>query len=74
MTSPYNLKRSANFVLTSTDQGTFIVNRNDYNLDPQHLAWSLENIIEGNPVNVIKVPQKEATLAKLALNKMLEVS
>ncbi|MBT3827158.1 MAG: quinolinate synthase NadA, partial [Nitrosomonadales bacterium] len=40
----------------------------------QHLAWSLENIIEGNPVNVIKVPQKEATLAKLALNKMLEVS
>ena len=43
-------------------------------IDPQHLAWALENIIDGKPVNVIKVPQKEADLAKLTLDKMLEVS
>ena len=43
-------------------------------IDPQHLAWALENIIDGKPVNVIKAPQKEADLAKLTLDKMLEVS
>ena len=43
-------------------------------IDPQHLAWALENIIDGKPVNVIKVQQKEADLAKLTLDKMLEVS
>ena len=43
-------------------------------IDPQHLAWTLENIINGNPVNVIKVPSKEAKFAKLTLDKMLEVS
>ena len=41
---------------------------------PQHLAWTLENIINGNPVNIIKVPSKEAKFAKLTLDKMLEVS
>ncbi|MBT6391809.1 MAG: quinolinate synthase NadA, partial [Nitrosomonadales bacterium] len=43
-------------------------------IDPQHLAWTLENIINGNPVNIIKVPSKEAKFAKLTLDKMLEVS
>ena len=45
MTNPYNLKRSVNFVLASTDQGTFIVNHNDYNLDAQNnrygVGWNL---------------------------------
>ena len=43
-------------------------------IDPQHLAWTLENIINGNPVNVITVPKNEAKFAKLTLDKMLEVS
>ena len=43
-------------------------------IDPQHLAWTLESHIEENPVNIIKVPQKEADLARLTLDKMLEVS
>jgi len=43
-------------------------------IDPQHLAWTLENIIEDNPVNIISVPKKEAELAKLALDRMLEIS
>ena len=43
-------------------------------IDPQHLAWSLENILKGNPVNIIRVPDKESKLAKLALDRMLQVS
>lgn len=43
-------------------------------IDPQHLAWSLENLAGGNVVNQIKVPAHEAKLAKLTLEKMLAVS
>jgi len=43
-------------------------------IDPQHLAWTLENLAEGNVVNRISVPPHEAVLAKVALERMLEVS
>ena len=43
-------------------------------IDPQHLAWTLENLVAGKVVNQIKVPIAEATLAKLALERMLEAS
>ncbi len=43
-------------------------------IDPQHLAWSLENLVNGNVVNQIKVPEDEAMLAKLALDRMLKIS
>ncbi len=43
-------------------------------IDPQHLAWTLENLAEGNVVNQIKVPEAEAKLAKLTLDRMLAVS
>ncbi|MDD5296077.1 MAG: quinolinate synthase NadA [Rhodocyclaceae bacterium] len=43
-------------------------------IDPQHLAWTLENLAEGKVVNRITVPPHEAVLAKLALERMLEVS
>jgi quinolinate synthase len=43
-------------------------------IDPQHLAWCLENIVNNEPVNIIKVPEAEAKLAKLALDRMLQVS
>lgn len=43
-------------------------------IDPQHLAWALENLAAGKVVNQIKVPQAEAELAKLALDRMLEAS
>lgn len=43
-------------------------------IDPQHLAWCLENLVEGKVVNQIKVPAHEAELAKLALDRMLAVS
>jgi len=43
-------------------------------IDPQHLAWSLENLVEGRVVNQIRVPEPQASLAKRTLEKMLEVS
>lgn len=45
-----------------------------FRIDPQHLLWTLENLVEGNVVNRIRVPEQEALLARLALERMLEVS
>ena len=43
-------------------------------IDPQHLAWCLENLAEGKVINRISVPPHEAVLAKVALERMLAVS
>ncbi len=43
-------------------------------IDPQHLAWCLENLVEGRVVNRISVPADEAMPAKLSLDRMLAVS
>ena len=43
-------------------------------IDPQHLAWTLENLADGKVVNRISVPEHEAALAKVALERMLAVS
>ena len=45
-----------------------------FRTDPQHLAWVLENLVEGNVVNQIKVNAEEARLAKLTLDNMLSVA
>jgi len=42
-------------------------------IDPQHLAWTLENLVDGNIVNQIRVPAREAEFARIALKRMLEV-
>lgn len=45
-----------------------------FRIDPQHLAWVLENLANGQVVNQIQVHPASAKLAKLALNRMLAVS
>jgi len=45
-----------------------------FRIDPPHLAWVLENLVEGNVVNQVSVPKDVAAQAKLALDRMLEVS
>ncbi|MDH5360501.1 MAG: quinolinate synthase NadA [Gammaproteobacteria bacterium] len=45
-----------------------------FRIDPQHLLWTLENLLEGKVVNQIKVEPLEAEQAKLALQRMLEIS
>ena len=42
-------------------------------IDMPHLAWCLENLDRGTPVNRIKVPSETAHWARLALERMLEV-
>ncbi|WP_144460657.1 quinolinate synthase NadA [Siminovitchia fortis] len=43
-------------------------------IDLPHLVWCLETIEEGGEHNVIKVDDKTAKFAKLALDRMLELS
>jgi quinolinate synthase len=43
-------------------------------IDPQHLAWTLENLAKGNIVNRIEVPERDAVPARTALQRMLEVA
>ncbi len=45
-----------------------------YRIDPQHLLWTLENLVAGNVVNRIQVPKSDADDARLALQRMFEVS
>ncbi len=45
-----------------------------FRIDPQHLAWVLENLVDGHVVNQVSVPDDVARHAKLALDRMLDVS
>jgi quinolinate synthase len=45
-----------------------------FRIDPQHLAWVLENLVDGNVVNQVSVPDDVAHQARIALDRMLEVS
>ncbi len=44
-----------------------------YRIDPPHLLWSLENLLEGKVVNPIRVDADVAEGALLALNRMLQL-
>ncbi len=45
-----------------------------FRIDPPHLLWTLENLVEGKVVNRISVAPEEAALARLALERMLAIS
>ena len=45
-----------------------------FRINPEHLAWALESLVEGKVVNQIKVPAEEAELARVALQRMLDIS
>jgi quinolinate synthase len=44
-----------------------------FRIDPPHLAWVLESLVEGRLVNVVKVPDEMARDARVALDRMLEI-
>lgn len=44
-----------------------------FRIDPQHLAWVLENLVEGHVVNRISVPAEVAGNARIALQRMLDI-
>ena len=43
-----------------------------YRISPQHLAWALENLVEGRVVNRIQVRSSVKHWARVALDRMLE--
>jgi quinolinate synthase len=45
-----------------------------FRIDPQHLAWVLESLVEGQVVNRVQVPVEEAAQARTALDRMLAAS
>jgi quinolinate synthase len=45
-----------------------------YRISPQHLAWTLENLVEGRVVNRIKVDDDVKHWARVALDRMLEIT
>lgn len=45
-----------------------------FRIDPQHLAWVLENLGYGVVVNRIRVAISDAQLARLALERMLQIA
>ena len=44
-----------------------------YRISPHHLAWALENLLEGRVVNQIKVRPQVKLWARVALDRMLEI-
>jgi quinolinate synthase len=58
-------------IITLDDTGCLCTTM--YRISPQHLAWALENLIEGRVVNRIEVRANVKRWAKVALDRMLEV-
>jgi len=44
-----------------------------FRTDPQHLAWVLENLVDGHVVNQIQVDEDDKVMAKKALESMLSL-
>jgi quinolinate synthase len=44
-----------------------------YRISPQHLAWTLENLVEGRVMNRIQVDDEVKHWSRVALDRMLEI-
>ncbi|HEX4758809.1 MAG TPA: quinolinate synthase NadA [Terracidiphilus sp.] len=58
-------------IITLDDTGCLCTTM--YRISPQHLAWALENLVEGRVVNRIQVRNDVKHWAKVALDRMLEL-
>lgn len=58
-------------IITLDDSGCLCTTM--YRISPQHLAWALENLVEGRVVNQIQVKRSVKHWARVALDRMLEV-
>lgn len=63
--------KEGKLVLTLDDAGCLCTTM--FRISPQHLAWSLENLVDGNVVNRIRVDEDVKHWARVALNRMLEI-
>ena len=57
-------------IITLDDTGCLCTTM--YRISPQHLAWALENLVEGRVVNRVQVKPAVKHWAKVALDRMLE--
>ncbi len=67
-------KRFAPFgkkVITLDDSGCLCTTM--FRISPQHLAWALENLVEGRVFNRIRVAEDIKHWARIALDRMLEI-
>jgi len=58
-------------VITLDDSGCLCTTM--FRISPQHLCWALENLVDQNVVNRIRVPDDVKYWAHIALDRMLEV-
>jgi quinolinate synthase len=58
-------------IITLDDTGCLCTTM--YRISPQHLAWALENLLEGRVVNRIQVRKNVKHWARVALDRMLEI-
>lgn len=58
-------------VITLDDSGCLCTTM--FRISPQHLCWALENLVDGNVVNRISVPENIKKWARVALDRMLEI-
>ncbi|HEX7288532.1 MAG TPA: quinolinate synthase NadA [Candidatus Angelobacter sp.] len=63
--------RDNKMVITLDDSGCLCTTM--FRISPQHLCWALENLVEGNVVNKIKVPEEVKYWSRVALDRMLEI-
>jgi quinolinate synthase len=59
-------------IITLDDTGCLCTTM--YRISPQHLAWALENLVEGRVVNRIAVRKSVKHWARVALDRMLEIA
>jgi len=57
-------------IITLDDTGCLCTTM--YRITPQHLAWALENLVEGRVVNRVQVKPDVKRWAKVALDRMIE--
>ncbi len=57
-------------IITLDDTGCLCTTM--YRITPQHLAWALENLVEGRVVNRVQVKADVKQWARVALDRMLE--
>ena len=58
-------------VITLDDSGCLCTTM--FRISPQHLCWALENLVDGNVVNRIRVPAEVKHWSRVALDRMLEI-
>ncbi len=63
------LRAEGKKIITLDDTGCLCTTM--YRISPQHLAWALENLVEGRVVNRVQVKPDVKHWARVALDRMI---